>query len=93
MQDFFRLETKAGERIISGTKTIIPFSRTLRITFPGWSGGIIWNRPRSLLVIDHNGQEQQLQIPDLTRRAQITVLALGLLSSMLIWLVFRPNSE
>jgi hypothetical protein len=87
-------EHKAGDPLIVGDTRIVPFTQTLRLQFPGWrQGGLIWNRPSSVLVTTRDGQEQVLPIHDITRRLQISVLAAGILGVLLIRILFRIRSE
>ena len=84
-------ETKAGEPIQAGRVRAIPFSRVVRIQIPGLAGGVIWNRPTSVVVIDQDGEEQVFPVQDVTRQGQIAILAAGLLGSLLIWLALRQR--
>ncbi len=86
---FISLETHAGEPIISGGTKVLPFSQALTIRFPFFSGGLIWNRPVSVLEVSADGHEQVLVIHDTTRIAQIVLLSAGAIGSLLIWLLFR----
>jgi hypothetical protein len=87
--NFFSLETQAGEPIISGDTKVFPFSQALTIRFPFFSGGFIWNRPASVLEVSADGREQVLVIQDVTRIAQIVLLSAGVIGSLFIWLLFR----
>ena len=85
----FDIETHAGEPIRPGRTRLIPFVQSVRLNIPGASGGIVWNRPTSVLAQTPDGQETVLQIRDITRQAQLTLLGLGVLGSLLIWLLYR----
>lgn len=90
---FISLETYAGEQIIAGDKRILPFSQALTIRFPSTNGGIIWNRPVSVLETSSDGGEQVIRIYDVTRIAQVLLLSFGALGSLLIWLLFRTTQN
>lgn len=90
---FISLETYAGEQIIVGDKQFLPFSQAFTIRFPSSNGGIIWNRPLSVLETSPDGDEQVIRIYDVTRIAQILLLSIGVLGSLLIWLLFRTNQN
>lgn len=83
------IETKAGKPVIVGSTRVIPFARVLCIQFPGIHGGIIWNRPVSVLAATADGQEHVLPVSDVTRETQLKILGAGLVGSILIWFLFR----
>ncbi len=87
----FQYDTKAGEAVPAGARTIIPVSRALHIHIPGMKGGFIWNRPVGLWVESADGVEEFIPIQDITRRAQVMALAAGLLGSLFVWLLFRQK--
>jgi hypothetical protein len=69
---FFR--PRFGAPIESGARTLIPVSEHLSLRTP--FGGIVWNRPRGILV--REGETRRLlPIPDTTRRIQWTFFAVG----------------
>ncbi len=82
-------ETKAGAPIQAGDVKLIPLAKSVKIAPPGMSGGLVWNRPAAVIVQQPDGQETVLPIQDVTRQAQIALLAMGVLGSLLIWLVFK----
>jgi hypothetical protein len=86
---FLNYEQKAGDSMTIGDFRIVPFSRTLRVQFPGrWLGGLIWNRPASVLVTSRDGQEQVIPVHDVTRRVQFSLLGAGILGALLIPVIF-----
>jgi hypothetical protein len=86
-------ETKAGRPIMAGKTKITPLARVLRIQFPGFPGGLIWNRPGAIVLQAAEGEEQVLPVKDVTRQAQILLLGLGLIGALLIWLALKPKSK
>lgn len=90
---FISLETYAGEQIGVGDKKILPFNQALTIRFPSSQGGLIWNRPVSVLETSSNGDERVIRILDVTRIAQIMLLSIGAFGSLLIWLLFRTSQK
>jgi hypothetical protein len=78
MPDFIQTETRAGDTITMGETKIVPFSKSLRVQIPGLHGGLIWNRPSSLLVVSSDGHEQNIPIVDVTRQALWALLGLSL---------------
>ena len=82
-----RYETQTGEPLLVGDTQITPLARVLRMQLPGSFKGLIWNRPAGVLVKTRHGQEQILPVRDVTRQAQLALLAIGLLVGFLILLV------
>ena len=85
----FETETHSGQPIQAGLLKITPFSKALILRLPGANGGLIWNRPTSLLVQTADGREQVVPVADVTRRAQWLLLGMGLFGAVCIWLLFR----
>jgi hypothetical protein len=84
---FFELENRVGEPVLAGDYRIIPISRALILKFPGRRGGIIWNRPVSVVAQTADGQEQVLPVRDITRQILLALYGSSLLSALLMWLV------
>ncbi len=79
--------TKAGDPIQAGNTHIIPFSKIFRINIPGLPGGLIWNRPSSIVVMNEGGGEQVIPIQDVTRQGLWTMMAAGFFTCLLIGLL------
>lgn len=75
-----RFETHAGAPVKSGDTRLIPFTKALVIQFPGLPGGLVWNRPVSVLAISPDGEEHLLPIEDKTRQIQISLFASAIMS-------------
>ena len=84
-------EIRTGETRQVGDYQITPQTRVLRIRFPGYHAGLIWNRPKSVLVRTSDGQESNLPVRDVTRLAIWSMLAGGLLGAILIGLTWRKK--
>lgn len=84
---WIHIETRAGEPVQTGETRLIPLARSMRLQIPGLSGGLVWNRPVSVVASTASGQ-QVLPVPDVTRRSQLVLLGAGLLGSLLLWLTF-----
>jgi hypothetical protein len=69
-----------GEPVHVGQVTVTPQSRTLVVRLP-W-GGFVWHRPVAILV-ERDGQISRRSIVDVTRLAELGLLALGVLSLLL----------
>lgn len=84
-------QTSAGEPVIVGDAKIYPVARSYKLDFPSGHGGIVWNRPRSVIVEDAMGRRQIIPIRDYTRRLQTGILSVGFIISLFTWLVFRNS--
>lgn len=82
-------ETKTGEPIFAGDFEITPLSRVLKIQLPGRPTGLIWNRPKAVIIRTTDGQEKILPVDDVTRRTMWAMLAGGLVGAILIGLMYR----
>lgn len=67
-----------------GGGEVTPYSRATIVQFPGLS--LVWNRPAGVLVKRGDGSEAELPIRDVTRIAQIALLAIGFLGGLTAWL-------
>lgn len=83
-----RFETHAGVPVKTGETRLIPFTKALVIQIPGLPGGLVWNRPVSVLEISPDGQERLLPIEDKTRQVQISLFAATLLSIAALSTIF-----
>ncbi len=86
---FLTIETLPGGTIQSGPNKITPFSQAVKLMLPGSRGGLIWNRPVSVLVQGTDGSENVLPVVDVTRIAQLALLGVGLAFGILFWLINR----
>jgi len=88
-QPWIRSETEAGHTVSRGGTHVMPLSRSLCFQPAGLPFGLIWNRPMSVVVRTADGEVQEIPVPDVTRRRQITWLFVGLFGSLLLWFLFR----
>lgn len=89
MSNLVEIEVRGGEPLIHGGNTLTPFSRSVRVQIPGLSGGLIWNRPVSVLAQTVDGQEEIIPIHDVTRQVQWSLLGACLAFGVLAWLISR----
>lgn len=78
-EDMVRWQTISGEQVTVGDVTLTPQSQALTLRWP--NGGFVWNRPVAVLV-ERGGQTERVPVVDVTRIAQLTLLGLGLIFSM-----------
>lgn len=86
---FLAIETSPGETIQAGKTKITPFCQAVKLMLPGSRGGLIWNRPVSVLVQGDDGSEYVLPVVDVTRIAQFALLGIGLAFGVLFTLINR----
>jgi hypothetical protein len=48
-----------------------------------------WRKPASVVVQYPDGSDQVLQVPDITRQAQIGLIGFALIFSLVVWLITR----
>jgi hypothetical protein len=89
---FIKTETYVGETRRSGNYELTPVSQVLRIQIPGQNAGLVWNRPKSVVVKSDDGQEKVLPVVDVTRVTIWAMLAGGLLGAFAMGLVSRRKS-
>jgi hypothetical protein len=82
-------EIRTGETMQVGEYKITPQTSVVKILFPGHHAGLIWNRPKGVIVRTSDGQENTLPVRDVTRIVIWAMLAGGLLGAMLIRLMNR----
>ncbi len=69
-------QERRGATLVQGNVAVTPISRALLWRWP--AGGFVWNRPVAVEV-SRAGRTERQPIIDLTRRAQIGAIALGIL--------------
>ncbi len=89
MSRLITIETRSGQPIRAGHNTIIPFSWALQLHIPGLKGGLIWNRPTSVLIQSADGREQVLPITDVTRLVEWSLFFSSLASILLLGFIFH----
>jgi hypothetical protein len=77
-------EIRTGETQHVGDYEVTPQARVFMIKFRGRHGGLIWNRPKAVIVRNNNGEESILPVPDVTRNIIWGMLAGALVGTMLI---------
>jgi hypothetical protein len=78
-------EYQAGQEVQYGKWTILPFAKTWHWRSPGGHQAIVWNRPASLWVRSETGDEEIIQIPDMTRRVVLSLVGVCLGAVLVVW--------
>jgi len=75
--------------MLVGDLELTPLTRVFKVQIPGQHAGLIWNRPKAVVVKQSDGEEQILPVIDVTRVTIWAMLAGGLLGAIVIGLLFR----
>ena len=86
-----QLENHVNKPIKVGQYEIVPIEGTLQFQPPGMRGFFFWRKPSSLVVQHPDGSDEVLDIPDITRQAQISLVSFALIFSLVIWLIDRKR--
>jgi hypothetical protein len=89
-------QVRTGETQQVGAYEITPQTNVFTAKFRGQHGGLIWNRPRAVIVKTMDGEESILPVRDVTRNIIWGMLAGALLGAMLIGMMNHnkgPESE
>lgn len=79
MNSLVQLETHWGKPIQSNGRKIIVQSQAFQINFP--FGGLVWNRPVSVLVLSDDAPDQVLPVRDVTRLVQVLLFVNAVVSA------------
>jgi hypothetical protein len=82
-------EIRTGEAQHVGDFEITPQTNVFMIKLRGRHGGLIWNRPKAVIVRTIDGEETLLPVQDVTRNILWGMLAGGLVGAMLIGMMYR----
>ena len=88
------IKKSSGRPVTAGNLVLTPVSQAVLIRTPGQVNGLVWNRPVAVRVqrVEREQAPQDVPVYDYTRRTQMLILGVGLLGSVLIWLIFRNHS-
>ena len=82
-------ENRVGKPIKAGPYKIVPIEGSLQVQPPGMWMFSFWRKPASVVVQHPDGSDQVLQVPDITRQAQIGLISFALIFSLVVWLITR----
>ena len=84
LKEMLKWQRLSGDKVSVGDVTVTPQSQALTVRWP--NGGFVWNRPVSVLVQRGEGTER-IPIVDVTRMAQLGLLGLGVVFSVVALMV------
>jgi hypothetical protein len=80
-------ENRVGKPISVADYHLLPVEKTLRIQPPGMWGVLLWRRPSKVIIQHPDTSDEVIEIHDPTREAQIFLVALGVVVSIIILLI------
>lgn len=86
-------ENRAGKPVRVADYHLIPVERYHRIQPPGMWGVLLWRHPSAVIIQHPDAADEVIEINDSTREAQIFLLALGLVVSIILLLLNSSSSE
>ncbi len=89
MTPFVTVETRTGQPVAFHGNTLVPFTRVWQLKLPGGHGGLIWNRPASVLVQAADQQETIIPVQDVTRQALWLLFGMSFASLLIAFLSKR----
>ena len=81
LKEMLQWRKVSGNKVSVGDVTVTPQSQALTVRWP--RGGLVWNRPVAVLV-ERDEETERIPIVDVTRMAQLGLLGLSLVFSMII---------
>ena len=84
-----QFENRVGRPIKAGNYKITPVEQSLQVQPPGMWGFFFWRKPASVVVEHPDGNDEVIEIQDVTRLAQISIWGFALLIPFIIWLFQR----
>lgn len=85
---FLRVETSSADPMMVGEMVVTPRVQSLKLVVPGIHGGLVWNRPVSVLVQQPSGKAQKRLVLDITRLWEFG-LAGGCLAVLVFFVLVR----
>ena len=80
LKDYVQYQLETGSPTPVGEVNLTPQSQVLTVRWP--NGGWVWNRPVAVLV-EQDGESERLPIVDVTRMAQLGLIAFAFLFAIL----------
>jgi hypothetical protein len=93
MASFLTVESRAGKPVEFHGNTLVPINQVWQLKLPWPHGGLIWNRPASVVVTDSNQQEIVIPVQDVTRQAVWLFMGLSFASLLLAFFTGRRGQE
>ena len=93
MSDYLKVENRAGPRIQHGETGLVLIEKSVSLQPPGMWGFFFWRRPAAVVVEHPEAGREVLEIPDVTRQAQLSILGLSLLITALAWLIIQLRNR
>ncbi|MFP3854319.1 MAG: hypothetical protein ACLFWD_08515 [Anaerolineales bacterium] len=82
-----------AEPIFYGDIEVTLEARSWTLHRPGWSAGLVYNRPQAVWVKSEAFGEKRLPIIDQTRRAQVLIWVYAGICTLVLWLLTQAASQ
>ena len=89
LKETVQWQTQMGEKVTVGSVSVTPQTRAFVLRWR--NGGWVWNRPVAVLV-ERGGEEVRLPIVDVTRLAQVGLVALTIVFSIAAFVLSMQSS-
>jgi hypothetical protein len=86
-------ENRAGKPIEVYDYKLIPIEKSSRIQPPGMWGVLRWYRPSAVVVRHPRSVDEVIEIEDPTRKAQLVLLGVGLVGSLILILFNKCSNN
>jgi len=86
-------KNRAGKTYTVNETQLTPIVKSTRVQPPGMRGVLLWHRPSAVVVQHPGGRDEIIAIQDPTRKAQLLLLGISLVGSLLITIFYRMISE
>ncbi|MFN2152870.1 MAG: hypothetical protein ACK2T5_14800 [Anaerolineales bacterium] len=84
-----QFENRVGNPIKTGQYLLIPIQASLQFQPPGMRGFFFWKKPSSMIVQYPDGRDEVVEVPDVTRQAQMMLVGFALVFSLAAGLIAR----
>lgn len=81
------LENRVGGPIKAGPYKIIPIEQSLQVQPPGMRCFSFWRKPSSVIVQHPDGRDEIIEVPDITRQAQISLIGITAILTLVILII------
>jgi hypothetical protein len=84
---------RVGKTYQVNKSQLTPIFKSSRVQPPGMWGVLLWHRPASVVLQHPDGTDEIIEIQDPTRKAQLVLLGIALIGSLLITLINTSFSK
>jgi hypothetical protein len=93
MMPWFEWISNTSDPVQVGENRLKLVSQALQIKIPGNWGGVIWNRPVTVIVESEDKDPHTIPIQDVTRRMQILAVLAATILTLVVWITSRKTNH